>query len=46
MRNRHFSTGANIFVDNPKNFIHQHQTANENFHLVKRVMSVKPSVPN
>lgn len=34
MRNRLFSTGANIFVDNPKNFTHRQQTATENFHLV------------
>lgn len=37
---------ANCLVDNPKNFTYQHMTASENFHLVKRVMSVKPSIKN
>ena len=46
MRNRLFSSGAAHYVDNPKNFTHQHQTATENFHLVKRVMSVRPTVKN
>lgn len=47
MRNRQFSTGAPVsFADNPKNFTYQHQTAAENFNLVKRVMSVKPTIKN
>ena len=33
-------------MDNPKNHIYNYMTAVENFHLVKRVMSVKPTVTN
>ena len=43
MRARLFSAHA---IDNPKNFTHQQMTAQENYHLVKRVMSVKASLPN
>jgi len=37
---------AQNYMQNPKNFTQQHMTAVENFHLVKRVMTVKHSVPN
>ena len=40
------SVGAQIFINNPKNFTYQQMTASENFHLVKRVMSVKASIRN
>jgi hypothetical protein len=47
MRNRNYSTGIpNCYIDYPKNQVYQHQTAAENFHLVKRVFSVKPTVNN
>lgn len=45
MRTRLFSANVGHY-DNPKNFTHQHMTATENFHLVKRVMSIKSSVRN
>jgi hypothetical protein len=45
MKSRLFSANTGHF-DNPKNFTHQHMTATENFNLVKRVMSIKPTVKN
>lgn len=33
-------------MDNPHNHVYNHMTAVENFHLVKRVMSVRPSIRN
>jgi hypothetical protein len=34
------------YMENPRNHTYNQMTAVENFHLVKRVMSVRPSVRN
>ena len=46
MKSKMFSTNIQSLIDNPRNYTHQNMTACENFHLVKRVMSVRPSLRN
>lgn len=47
MRATKYQTGYGAAnMDNPNNHTYNHMTAVENFHLVKRVMSVKPSINN
>lgn len=47
MPNTKLPTGYGCaFMENPRNYTYNHMTAVENFHLVKRVMSVKPSIRN
>lgn len=44
--NRLFSAQSRTMINNPKNFTHQQMQANESFNLVKRVMSVRPTISN
>jgi hypothetical protein len=47
MRTSKYTTNPGAaYMENPRNHTHNQMTAVENFHLVKRVMSVRPSVKN
>jgi hypothetical protein len=39
-------TPGAAYMENPRNHTYNQMTAVENFHLVKRVMSVRPTIKN